>query len=76
MHSHSWLPRVEILWLDVGLLCSLYAAHRIAFLQSDRRWRGLFMLVPWAALIVLLFAAGIWIVLQPMQMRGALLAAG
>jgi hypothetical protein len=34
------------------------------------------MLTPWAVLIVLLFAAGVWIVLQPMQMRGTLSEAG
>jgi hypothetical protein len=28
--------------------------------------------VPWAVLLVLLFAAGVWILLQPMQMRGTL----
>ena len=28
--------------------------------------------VPWAFLMVCLFAAGIWIVFQPMQMRGSL----
>ncbi len=32
--------------------------------------------VPWALLIVLLFAAGVWIVLQPMQMRGTMMGAG
>ena len=31
---------------------------------------------PWAVLMVLLFAAGVWIVLQPMQMRGSLFAGG
>ena len=34
------------------------------------------ILAPWALLIVVLFAAGVWIVLQPMQMRGTLPAAG
>jgi hypothetical protein len=29
-------------------------------------------LLPWALVMVLLFAAGVWIVLQPMQMRGTL----
>ena len=75
MPSQSRLPRVEILCRDVGLLFSLHAAYRIAFLQSDRRWRGLLMLVPWAALILLLFAAGLWIVLQPMD-AGRLVGGG
>jgi cbb3-type cytochrome oxidase subunit 3 len=28
--------------------------------------------VPWVLLFTLMFAAGVWIVLQPMQMRGTL----
>ena len=72
----DWLPRLEILSLDVGLLLSLYSGYRIALTQSGRTSQALKMLAPWAALLVLLFAAGVWIVLQPMQMRGTLSAAG
>jgi cytochrome c oxidase assembly factor CtaG len=66
----EWLPRLEILFLDFGLLLSLYTAFRIARNQSSRTALAIKALVPWAMLIGLLFAAGIWIVLQPMQMRG------
>ncbi len=72
----DWLPRLEILFLDLGLLLSLYVAYRIALTQSERASQALKVLAPWALLIVLLFAAGVWIVLQPMQMRGTLSAAG
>jgi ferredoxin len=72
----DWLPRLEILFLDVGLLLSLYSAFRIALSRSDRKSQAFRMLAPWALLIGLLFAAGVWIVLQPMQMRGTLSAAG
>jgi ferredoxin len=72
----DWLPRLEILFLDLGLLLSLYSAYRIALTQSDRPSRALKIFTPWALLIVLLFAAGVWIVLQPMQMRGTMFAAG
>jgi hypothetical protein len=72
----DWLPRLEILSLDVGLLFSLYTGYRIALTQSERTSQALKILAPWAALLVLLFAAGVWIVLQPMQMRGTLSAAG
>ncbi len=58
----GWLLRLELLFLDVGLLLSLYAAYR--------REPSLKALVPWALLLVLLFAAGVWILFQPMQMRG------
>ncbi len=76
----DWLPRLEIVFLDVGLLLSLYTGYRISLPQSrppcthGRLSRALWALAPWALLIVLLFAAGIWLVLQPMQMRGTLQA--
>jgi hypothetical protein len=72
----DWLPRLEILFLDLGLLLSLYSAYRIALTQVDRPSRALKIFTPWALPIVLLFAAGVWIVLQPMQMRGTMFAAG
>jgi hypothetical protein len=68
----DWLPRLEILFLDVGLLASLYAAYRIARTQSPGWSRAVRAFAPWAALVVLLYATGVWIVLQPMQMRGTL----
>jgi cytochrome c oxidase assembly factor CtaG len=60
----AWLLPLEILFLDVGLLLSLYTGYRLA--------PTLKALAPWALLMVLLFATGIWILFQPMQMRGTL----
>lgn len=60
----AWLLPLELLFLDAGLLLSLYAAYRLA-----PTWQAL---APWALLIALLFAAGVWVLLQPMQMRGTL----
>jgi cytochrome c oxidase assembly factor CtaG/polyferredoxin len=68
----EWLPRLEILFLDLGLLLSLYSGYRIALVQSRRLPQALRVLAPWAVLMALLFAAGIWLVFQPMQMRGTL----
>ena len=68
----DWLPRLEVLSLDFGLLLSLYAGYRIALAQSSRLPQALRALAPWAVLMTLLFAAGIWLVFQPMQMRGTL----
>jgi cytochrome c oxidase assembly factor CtaG len=59
-----WLLPLELLFLDVGLLLSLYTGYRLA--------PTLKALAPWALLMVLLFAAGVWILFQPMQMRGIL----
>jgi hypothetical protein len=59
-----WLLRLELLFLDAGLLLSLYTGYRLA--------PSVKALVPWAMLLVLLFATGVWILFQPMQMRGNL----
>jgi hypothetical protein len=69
----AWLTRLEILALDFGLILSLYAGYRLA---RGRSPRPLLALAPWALLMVLLFAAGVWTVFQPMQMRGMLPAGG
>ena len=72
----GWLLRLEIVFLDFGLLLSLYTAYRIGHSEIDRVARPLRALTPWAILIVLLFALGIWIVFQPMQMRGTMQMTG
>ena len=70
----DWLPRLEISsWTSA---CSCRSTPATA-----SRWRGRTpaawrAFAPWAVLIVLLFAAGVWIVLQPMQMRGTLARMG
>jgi hypothetical protein len=63
MQVPAWWPPVEILLLDAGLLLTLYLGWKIA-----RRF------TPWAILAVLLYAAGLWILFQPMQMRGMLMS--
>jgi len=68
----DWLPRLEVLFLDLGLLLSLYTGYRIALPQSPRLAQALWAFLPWALLITLLFVAGIWLVFQPMEMRGTL----
>jgi len=68
----DWLLHLEILFLDLGLLLSLYTAYRIALSLTPDLPRALKAMAPWAILLLALFAAGIWIVLQPMQMRGTM----
>ncbi len=69
--SRAWLDRLEIVFLEIGLLMSLYVGFRIALGRTSRPGLAVSALTPWAVLMVLLFAAGVWIILQPMQMRGA-----
>jgi hypothetical protein len=68
----NWLPRLEMVFLDLGLLLSLYTGFRIAVAQTPRLSQALWALAPWALLLTVLFAAGIWLVFQPMEMRGIL----
>ncbi len=68
----TWLLPLEILFLDMGLLLSLYTAYRLAVAQTSGLATALKVLAPWALLLVLLFATGIWILFQSMEMRGVL----
>jgi cytochrome c oxidase assembly factor CtaG/polyferredoxin len=52
----------ELTLLDAGLLGSLYAAWRS---EGERRAK-----VPWAMAAAALWVCGVWILLQPMPMRG------
>jgi cytochrome c oxidase assembly factor CtaG len=70
----AWLIRLEITFLDLGLLLALYTAYRLSVVLAPER--PLRALAPWAGLIVGLFVVGIWILFQPMQMRGTLPGAG
>jgi hypothetical protein len=64
--SVAWL---EVLLLEAGLLFALYTAWRIA--EEIAPGRSLLRLFsPWAGVACLLFAAGVWVFFQPMQMRG------
>ena len=65
-HLAGPLMSMDILILDCGLLLTLYVGWRIAK-QHSHRGRAFGML---AAVACALYAAGIWILLQPMQMRG------
>ena len=62
----SWLLPLEVMALDIGLVGSLLS---VGSMTTGRVWtRSLWMVV-----VVGLFALGIWIVLQPMEMRGTVL---
>jgi cytochrome c oxidase assembly factor CtaG/polyferredoxin len=66
----NWLLKLEILTLDLGLLLSFAVGYRIARSEASGRGRVLRAFAPWAVLLVLLFGVGVWVVCQPMQMRG------
>jgi ferredoxin len=62
---------IELGLLALGLVGSLVAAWRIAERDVGRLARRAF--VPWAALALALFAAAVWLLSQPMEMRGTFL---
>lgn len=65
-----WLTPMQILILNAGLLLSLWVLWRIAA-QTAGRLRSTFALMwPWAAASLALYVTGVWILFQPMQMRG------
>lgn len=65
-----WLLPIGIVCLQGGLLLTLVAGYRIARREEERRNRAVRAFVPWAVLAILLALAGIWLLTQPMEMRG------
>lgn len=67
-----WLEPAKILLLDAGLCATLWVAWRSAGSLAARPRAALAVFAPWAILAWALWGTGIWILLQPMQMRGAM----
>lgn len=67
-----WITQLQVLMLDVGLLASLYAGFRIAEANTTSVGAAVRAFAPWGMIILLLFMFGVWIVFQPMEMRGTL----
>lgn len=69
-----WLLPLEIVLLDAGLLLTLYTAWRIAGqVRTAESNRTFAVFAPWGMLATVLYAYGVWIIFQPMQMRGMLM---
>lgn len=60
----------QTLALDAGFLGALYLAWRVALTYGVSRGTALRAFASWALVATLLYAGGIWIILQPMEMRG------
>ena len=66
----SWITPAQLLLLNAGLLATLFLGWSLVR-QSATGTRTRFgLLSPWAAVSVVLYVVGVWILLQPMQMRG------
>jgi polyferredoxin len=64
------LPALEILLLNAGCLFTLWLLWEKTLAASPKH--PLLAFLPWAVLASALYALGIWIIFQPMEMRGTL----
>ncbi|MBI2825443.1 MAG: cytochrome c oxidase assembly protein [Planctomycetia bacterium] len=71
-----WLLRAEIVCLDFGFLAALYLCYRLATARCDDRSPAAKTCLPWCTLTAGLFLLGVWILCQPMEMRGAVSPGG
>ncbi|MBK7641519.1 MAG: FesM [Planctomycetes bacterium] len=62
---------IELGLLSLGVIASCVVAWRIAERSASRRTLAAFL--PWAALVLLLAGAAVWLFEQPMEMRGTFL---
>lgn len=70
LHESLVLP-IELGFLGFGVIGSLAIAVRLLQQDFGARWRAAF--TPWAVVHVSLFSAAVWLMLQPMDMRGTFL---
>jgi ferredoxin len=68
----DFLFPLEVVLLYTGLTGSLVVGFQRATARYADRRRALVAFLPWALLCLLLVAAGVWILAQPMEMRGTL----
>jgi hypothetical protein len=74
MLQGNGLLQLQLLFLDGGLLLSLYLAWRMA--ANTPVLKRLLAAVPLALLTIALYGFGFWLLLQPMQMRGMMMMGG
>lgn len=66
----SWVTPFQLLVLNAGLLVSWWVVWRIARQSAVRLQSAVALMAPWMVVSVALYAVGVWVVFQPMQMRG------
>ncbi len=64
-----YVAPLEIGFLSLGLLGSVFVAYRIA--EREYAERAVRVAVPWAIVAALLWIASVWLLNQPMEMRGS-----
>jgi len=71
--AESWLLPLELIFLELGFLVSLVVVYRIAIREMGPGPRAFRASLPWGVLSFSLSIAGVWLLLQPMEMRGTLM---
>jgi hypothetical protein len=67
----AWLFPIELGLLGLGWWGSLLVAYRLAEREHpERPWPAF---APWALLLSLILLAAVWLMAQPMEMRGTFL---
>jgi hypothetical protein len=61
---------LQTVFLYTGLLASLVTGFQIALSHYRSRHIALRAFIPWGLLACLMLAAALWIMFQPMEMRG------
>jgi len=61
---------MQTILLDAGVLLALYLGWRVSLTYATRPRDALRFFASWAGLATMLYVVGIWIFLQPMEMRG------
>ncbi len=64
------LEGLQIAVLGAGLVVSIAVAWRLSLGLASRPRFAFGVAAPWAFLAIALYSAGVWILLQPMEMRG------
>jgi len=68
----EWLFPIQAVFLYLGLFGSLVAAFQIALNYYRNRSIALRAFLPWGGLALLMLVAALWIMFQPMEMRGTI----
>jgi hypothetical protein len=67
----STVQALEFGFILLGLIGSLLVSYRLA--EEDSPVRPVRAFLPWAGVAAILFAAAVWLLSQPMEMRGTML---
>ncbi len=68
----EWLFPIQILFLYLGLFASLITGFQIAITYYKARHIALRAFIPWGLLMLFMLMAALWIMFQPMEMRGTI----